>query len=54
VSGRRNALRASRHLRARGLHSKHLDRSPGLLNHYLWTWLEDAGREYGVAIERVI
>jgi sarcosine oxidase subunit gamma len=20
--------------------------------HYLWTWLEDAGREYGVAIER--
>jgi sarcosine oxidase gamma subunit len=21
--------------------------------HYLWTWLEDAGREYGVAIEPV-
>ena len=19
--------------------------------HYLWTWLEDAGREYGVAVE---
>ena len=46
-------------LRARGLHSKHLDRSPGLLNgpslaQCLWMSLEDAGRGYGVAIERVI
>ena len=22
--------------------------------HYLWTWLEDAGREYGVSIEPLI